>query len=146
MKPHNSKISVNSRTGGRNPQTSQRVGIRCSALFDILLRRKDEIEYLLCDTDDVRAHKEWLARPDRNGWWLWLEGGTGCRTELLLVTGKGMCIADDDDWHQAVGRAPSDLSGESENYWEGTETTQEMMPGLWFFLSNTEASGPEGSL
>jgi hypothetical protein len=120
-------------------KTPRRAGIGSSNLFDSLLRRKDEIEYLLCDTEDARAHKEWLKRPNRNGWWLWLEGGRGCRTELLLVVGKGMCIAEDDEWERATGK-PAEHDGWVENYWEGTETTQSMMPGLWFFLSNAELS------
>lgn len=126
-----------SETNTESPALS---GIASTTLFDNFLGRKKEAEWALMDNEPDPA--VWISRPDKAGWWLWLENGNHARTELLLVGDRGTHIADDDDWEQAVGRAPSDARGESENYWEGTETTQNMMPGLWFYLSNRLAQAP----
>lgn len=68
-------------------------------------------------------------RPDSGGWWEWKEGGRG-RVEKLLLTPSGLEVESDDEWEKEMGRNPSH-DGFEENYWEGTETTQRMMPGTW---------------
>lgn len=73
---------------------------------------------------------EKLLRPNCNGWWDWYEGG-GYVAERILVSGDGKIVAFDDEWEAEMGRAPSDC----DNYWEGTETTPEHMPGFWRFVS-----------
>ena len=70
--------------------------------------------------------------PDRAGWWDWLEGGDG-EPERLLLTGGGRLVADDDEWERATGRSP-DHNCWTENYWEGTDTDQKTMPGLWRYV------------
>jgi hypothetical protein len=58
-----------------------------------------------------------------------MEGGTQTPVKLLLCD-DGSEVATDDDWEQATGQ-PAEHDGWVENYWECTETTQRMMPGLW---------------
>jgi hypothetical protein len=72
-----------------------------------------------------------LKRPNRDGWWLWFEDNAGDGEEIL-VTCDGAIVASDDEWEREVGRKPKELW--SENYWEGTDTTQKQMPGTWKFL------------
>lgn len=69
------------------------------------------------------------ARPHCGGWWEWMEGGRG-RVENLLLTACGKEVEGDDEWEQATGRK-AEHDGWAENYWEGTATTQDEMPGLW---------------
>ena len=114
------------------------VGVAMHDLFACLLDRKMDVERGLLENDD---RSKWLERPDRGGWWLWLEAGNCARTELILVDADGTHVADDDDWEQAIGRPPSDARGESENYWDGTEITQSMMPGLWLYQENDQREG-----
>ena len=80
-----------------------------------------------------------LVRPDSSGWWQWYEGQLldddpeeweGATGERLLTGEGGTHIASDDEWWQATGENP-DKDTWHGNYWEGTETTQHMMPGLW---------------
>jgi hypothetical protein len=120
-------------------KTPALLAVSCIALFDILLRRKQEIEFELLDSPPDPA--TWLERPNRAGWWLWKEAGNYARTELLLVGDGGTHIADDEEWDRVVGRSPSDAKGESENYWEGTKTSQRYMTGEWFYLSNAASEG-----
>jgi hypothetical protein len=108
------------------------IGVGCDALFAGLCERKWAIEFRLGDAEDYTG---WIERPDHAGWWLWLEGGSGCRTELLLIDEGGTHVAGDDEWEQAAGK-PVDGDGWEENYWQGTETTQKQMPGLWLSLAN----------
>jgi hypothetical protein len=76
-------------------------------------------------------------RPDRNGWWNWYESGSST-PEKILLTANGAVVASDDEWQQATGVHPeNDVAGTNANYWEGTDTTQEMMPGLWEFIDQT---------
>ena len=110
-------------------------GVASTDLFARLLARKMDVESELLDDDD---RSKWLERPDRGGWWLWIESGNCARTELILVDADGNHVADDDEWEQAIGRPPSDARGESENYWEGAEINQSMMPGLWLHLANAK--------
>lgn len=72
-----------------------------------------------------------IYKPDRGGWWLWREGGEG-RGEPMLLCDDGSSVAYDDEWSDAVGREPNMVF--AENYWEGTDTTQAMMPGTWKYL------------
>jgi hypothetical protein len=78
-------------------------------------------------------------RPDRNGWWEWREGGRD-KIEKILLTADGNCVADDDEWGAAMGRSPEHKTY-SENYWEGTDTTQQLMPGLWRFFGPVVCMG-----
>lgn len=76
-------------------------------------------------------------RPNHGGWWEWMEGGHG-KPERLLLVEDGSCVAYDDEWEQATGRNP-EHNCYSENYWEGTDTTQDLMPGLWRYVGPPEA-------
>jgi len=67
-----------------------------------------------------------------------MEGGHG-KPERLLLVNEGLCVADDDEWEKSTGRSPEHNSY-SENYWEMTETTRELMPGLWRYIGNADAS------
>ena len=58
-----------------------------------------------------------------------MENGSS-RVEKLLLVPSGSEVAGDDAWEQETGR-PAEHDGWVENYWESTETTQKMMPGLW---------------
>lgn len=49
---------------------------------------------------------------------------------MILLTADGSRVVDDDEWERATGRKAL-ADGWSWNYWEGTDTTQKMMPGLW---------------
>lgn len=79
-----------------------------------------------------------LARPDSAGWWLWYEGlspsddfeDCAPEPERLLIVNGGHHVADDEDYLDITGRSP-DVDAWTKNYWAGTETTQEEMPGLW---------------
>ena len=82
-----------------------------------------------------RMVRRWRkARPDSGGWWSWREGGR-FRVYKLLLTPTGLSVASDDEWHRATGRKP-ETDGYTENYWEGTATTQKEMPGLWMKAPN----------
>jgi hypothetical protein len=89
---------------------------------------------------------ELKERPDCEGWWEWFEGwkmadkdsedfdldesllpGYG---EAILIGSGGTHVVGEDEFLQMTGREP-DHDGWTENYWEGTETTQSEMPGLW---------------
>lgn len=93
----------------------------------------DELETLRAERDKLAAIP--LDQPDRDGWWEWTENGER-RPELVLVRGGGALVASDDEWEQATGSSPEHESY-SENYWEGTETTPQMMPGRWRYLGPT---------
>ena len=76
-----------------------------------------------------------LVRPTSGGWHKWFqepfntpdnELGEG---ELVLVDAEGTHVVSDDEYLQIVGKSP--CPDFCENYWEGTETNQEMMPGFW---------------
>jgi hypothetical protein len=69
-----------------------------------------------------------LKRPNSGGWWDWFERGCGT-PERILVADGGRYVVYDDAWTKAMGRKPNEVL--CENYWEGTETTQAMMPGSW---------------
>jgi hypothetical protein len=95
----------------------------------------------------VSTGSEWLDRPNCNGWWIWRERGSSHRDERLLIAGNGAIVASDDEWEQETGR-PAEDGAFSYNYWEGTDTTQEMMPGRWRLApQNAELSnaGPSAS-
>lgn len=77
---------------------------------------------------------------------MWSEGSQAHHKEpvKLLLTEDGKEVESDDAWEQALGR-PLDRVW-SENYWEGTATTQKMMPGLWMQCPpNDRLHGREGS-
>lgn len=88
--------------------------------------------------------RRWRRKPHSGGWWEWREGGDG-RPERLLLCEGGTHVADDEAWQQATGKPAEDEErGINHNYWEGTETTQRMMPGLWMqCLPNVAVSEPE---
>ena len=80
-----------------------------------------------------------LVRPDAAGWWDWYQGqsldddpedGEGAGCERLLICDGGTHVVDDDEYEQVTGENP-DKDGWHANFWEGTETTQKEMPGLW---------------
>lgn len=71
----------------------------------------------------------WRRRPNCGGWWEWMEKGSS-RVEKLLLVPSGREVAGDDAWEQATGKR-AEHDGFVENYWESTQTTQKMMPGLW---------------
>lgn len=68
------------------------------------------------------------ARPHCGGWWEYRESGNGW-VEYVLLTDSGLCVVSDDEWESKVGREPDEVH--CENYWEGTDTNDEYMPGLW---------------
>ena len=105
----------------------------------LLEEKQSAVERSLMDSDDRTA---WKDRPDHGGWWLWLETDES-RTSLILIDNEGTHVASDDDWLQDVGIPPNDDL--NENYWEGDETTQERMPGVWFPLANACLSHGDGS-
>ena len=72
------------------------------------------------------------ARPHCGGWWFWKEGHgfNYAKPAKLLLAEGGTEVATDDDWEAATGR-PTEHDGWTENYWEMTATTQDMMPGVW---------------
>jgi hypothetical protein len=74
------------------------------------------------------SETNWIEQPDRDGWWEWMCGGDG-EPERLLLCADGRSVAYDDEWEEAMGRSPNPIY--SENYWEGTDTTPDYMPGLW---------------
>lgn len=77
------------------------------------------------------------TRPHCGGMWQWREYGRG-GIETMLLTPCGKEVASVDDAEE----------GTPQYYWEQTETTQRMMPGLWRQLPpNTELcnAGPAGS-
>ncbi len=77
-----------------------------------------------------RMVRRWRrARPHCGGWWEWMENGSS-RVEKLLLVPCGSEVAGDDAWEQETGK-PAEHDGSVENYWESTQTTQKMMPGLW---------------
>jgi len=83
--------------------------------------------------NENQMNNNWKQQPDSNGWWLWREGGRAKDDVLLLLVGDGSEIASDDEWECSAGFPPQKPWDDvfHRNYWEGTETTQEMMPGLW---------------
>lgn len=97
-----------------------------TSIFDALLERKRAIER------ELRADvaKELKDTPDQSGWWLWLESGHRATTELILLSGEGRIVASDDEFEQAAGMS-AEQGAYGFNYWEGTDTTQAMMPGKW---------------
>lgn len=77
----------------------------------------------------VKMTRRWRkSRPHSGGWWEYRECG-GDRVDRVLLTDSGMMVADDDEWERVVGRPPSEVW--NENYFEGTDTDQSQMPGLW---------------
>lgn len=76
-----------------------------------------------------------VSRPDSNGWWNWYEGGRD-KPERVLLVANGAMVASDDDLCQAIGGDPIDRD---DNYWEGTDTTQEYMPGEWEKIEDHDA-------
>lgn len=87
--------------------------------------------------------RRWRRKPHCGGWWEWREGGRG-RSERLLLCEGGTHVADDDAWQQATGVSPEDDGMGHRNYWEGTETTQKMMPGLWMQSLPNDQDEPRG--
>jgi hypothetical protein len=77
-------------------------------------------------------HHEWIGQPNSSGWWLWMEAGEYHPVKLLLSNG-GRQVAYDYELAEVLGRPV----GENENYWEGTDTTQEYMPGAWKKAADT---------
>ena len=76
--------------------------------------------------------KRWRRQtPNRDGWWLFDEDGTG--EQRILVCGSR--VAYDDEWEAAVGRTPSETL--CENYWEGSDLEQmthgPLTTGKWIF-------------
>ncbi len=89
-----------------------------------------------------RMVRRWRkTRPANDGWWLWREGGRS-RVDKLLLSGGGRCVNSDVEWEQATGRPPEKDAWWTENYWEGTDTTQKMMPGLWMKAPNAPDQRP----
>jgi hypothetical protein len=77
-----------------------------------------------------RRVRRWrLGRPHCGGWWEYRECG-GRRVEKILLIPCGQEVVGDDEWEQATGRK-AEHDGFVENYWDGTATTQNEMPGLW---------------
>lgn len=76
------------------------------------------------------------TRPHCGGMWQWREGGRS-RIETMLLTPCGKEVASVDDAEE----------GTPQYYWEQTETTQRMMPGLWRQLPpNTELTDAKRSV
>lgn len=90
-----------------------------------------------------RMARRWRkSRPQSDGWWLYREGGRSRVEKILLIAG-GASVASDDEWEQATGKPPEN-DAYTENYWEGTDTDQRMMPGLWM-KAPSEPSSETGS-
>lgn len=60
-------------------------------------------------------------QPTIGGRWLWREGDN-CEEVQLTLSANGSSVAKSDD---------DEPEGTPQFYWEQTETTQRMMPGLW---------------
>lgn len=76
--------------------------------------------------------EQWLTMPDKSGWWLWRECGRGEPESVLVRAGNDLAaVVYDDEWEAAMGRPPNEFY--CENYWEGTDCDQDIMPGLWKF-------------
>lgn len=58
------------------------------------------------------------------------------RAEIMLLEKDGQTVADDHKWEEAAGQKPD----EDRNYWDGTETTPKMMPGVWKQMSPAEVA------
>jgi len=88
------------------------------------------------DKGAASGREERLVRPTSSGWWDWYEGAIlGDETsegypERILISDGGTHVVCDEEYEQITGENP-DKDGSHHNYWEMTETTPEMMPGLW---------------
>lgn len=86
-----------------------------------------------------------LLRPDKAGWWEWFEGSemreqnedtqyrvAHSKGQMILIGEGGTHVVDDTEYEQITGDNPN-KDVWTKNYWAETETTQEMMPGIWLF-------------
>ena len=55
--------------------------------------------------------------------------------EVILLTAGGRMVCSDNEFYLNSDLALKDIE-EFYNYWEGTDTTQKEMPGIWYSLEN----------